>query len=143
MWKSVFLIFYLSILSILDGKEKKIPVIGLTVGIAVVFAAGIYGIVKEQLWMQYIMGLIPGLVLFFVALATKKIGYADGIVLAVVGGCEGFKNCILILCVSLFAISICSLLLLFLKKVQKNSMIPFIPFLCAGYMFWKVVEGIN
>ncbi len=142
MWRTELLIFYLIGLSIFDVKEKRVPMVTLVLGVAVVFAVVIYGIVSKQEWLQYIMGLVPGTILFFIAWTTKKIGYADGVVLAVVGVFEGFRNCILILTASLLALSVCSGVLLFLKRVRKDSMIPYIPFLCAGYVFWKVVEGI-
>lgn len=142
MWKAGFLTFYLLVLSIFDGKEKRVPMISLAVGVAAALAAGIYGAVREQAWLGYMAGLLPGVILLLAAWTTKKAGCADGVVLAVVGAFEGFRSCVLIFAVSLLMLSACSIALLTLKKVRKDSIVPYIPFLCAGYLFWKAVEGI-
>ena len=89
--------------------------------------------------MECLLGLIPGLCLLIVAWATKKAGYADGIVLAVVGAFEGFRGCMLIFSISLITLSVCCAVLLLLKRVQRNSILPYIPFLCTGYLLWKVM----
>lgn len=142
MWKTVFLTMYLMVLSIFDGKDKRVPVIALAIGCAAGMAVGIYEAFREQAWLGYMAGLLPGAIFIFVAWTTKKAGYADGIVLAITGALEGFRSCILICSLSLFMLSIYSIMFMILKKVRKDFVVPYIPFLCAGYLFWKVVEGI-
>ena len=139
MWKTGFLFFYLLCLSVFDGKEKRVPMILLIIGTAAACAVGIYGALRGRRGLECLLELIPGLCLLIVAWATKKAGYADGIVLAVVGAFEGFRGCMLIFSISLITLSVCCAVLLLLKRVQRNSILPYIPFLCTGYLLWKVM----
>ena len=86
------------------------------------------------------MGMLPGIVLLLVAVATKKAGWADGVVLLLLGLLWGARECTVSFALSLFAISIVSLILLALRKVDRNARLPYLPFLCGGYLLQAVMR---
>jgi len=73
-----------------------------------------------------------------IAFATKKAGYGDGIVLLLVGMVSGGGKGLWIFCISLFLISIFSVILLLCHKVRRNSEVPYLPFLTVA---WILISG--
>lgn len=136
MWKLVFTILWLGILAGIDAKCKYVPVgllalIGMIVTLVSVCERwkGSTG-VTELFWSVF-----PGVVLLTVAVFTKKAGWADGVVLMMLGIQSGFRTSIFSFALSMVFISVVSLVLLALRKVNKNTKLPFLPFLYAGYLF--------
>ena len=130
----ISLLLYLSILSIYDCREKKVPTVLLYLGIAVaVFLSAAEGITERQIVYQFI-GWLPGIFLILAAFATKKAGYADGIVLGIAGAVLGYQRAVILFCVSLLLLSVVSVLLLFLHKVSGKTRIPYLPFLTTAFL---------
>ena len=132
MW--IFVLLYLGVLSYYDWREKKVPIVLLFFGTALAIALSMEeGMKERQIWNQ-ILGWLPGIFLCLVALVTKKMGYADGIVLAGLGGILGYKIAVMTLCVSLMLVSAVSIITLFLRRASKDTQIPYIPFLTAAFL---------
>lgn len=119
-----------------DIKSKHIPV-------ALLFTAGIVAIVDlmmhgvlgsfSNIILSRIVGLIPGTLLFILSrLTDEKVGQGDGILLIILGFLIGFDGILVILCIGLFLQSLLACLLLILKKGDKQTKIPFVPFLLVG-----------
>lgn len=133
--KFVLVVLWLGVLAVADIRRMRVPVWLLAVG-------GIFmTIVSLNEWrtgernaLSLLWSLIPGIALILVAVATKKAGWADGIVLLLLGFVDSLKVCITSLVISLFAISVISLALLCLKKVRRDSRLPYLPFLWIGYI---------
>lgn len=127
-------IWLLSI-SIMDIQSRRVPVWMLVVEGSLAAAAVIC-----QFWtgdvklFDALTGILPGIGLFLIALTTKKVGTGDGIVLIFLGVMSGWGKSMMIFGISLFLISICSVLLLILRKVKRNTGIPYLPFLTAGWI---------
>lgn len=142
MW--IFILLYLGMLSYYDWREKKVPVLLLCFGIVVAIMLSIVeGTREKQIWYQ-ILGWLPGIFLCLVAAFTKKMGYADGIVLAVVGSVLGYRMAVMTFCVSLVLVSTVSVVMLFLRRVSANTQIPYIPFLTTAFLilqFGGVLKG--
>lgn len=134
----IVLLCYLIILSLYDCREKRVPFVLVCMGIAV---AGILSIVKGsndgQLWHQ-VMGWLPGIFLILVAFATKKVGYADGCVLVVVGAVLGYQRAVLLFCISLMLTALVSAALLLLHKVSGKTRIPYLPFMTTAFLIQKM-----
>lgn len=140
----ILMLLWLVGLSLFDIRYREVPVWLLVLGWTAVLAAGIYGCVfGESGVAESAGGMIPGLALLLIAAGTRKAGYADGIVLILLGSTLGFRKCILTAILSLFMISTWSILLLALKKADKRTRIPYIPFLTIGYVLCVTIGGLK
>lgn len=143
MWKEIVLLGYLLILSVLDARNKAVPTALLITGMVTAVMQGIIGMCDGQSVMWYLLACIPGVVLLLIAWTSKKAGYGDGIVLMIMGLVVGYYGCVMIWGISLFMVSLCAIILLGIKKVQRNSQLPYIPFLSGGYLLWWLFGGMN
>lgn len=143
MWKFTLTALWLISMSVFDLYEKRVPVWLLAAGgiPAIVTAMYTYMTGTGSLG-QISFGMLPGVLMLAVAAVTKKAGWADGIVLLIMGLFTDLWECIACFIVSLMAMSAVSLLLLVLRRVGKNATLPYIPFLCVGYLLrivaWEV-----
>ena len=127
-------LLFLSICTIFDIRKKEIPLILAGVGMMAAVGFTIWRIRNESIYAaEILLSLLPGLFFLFTGWCTKeKVGYGDGILLLITGVMVGFNQCLAGLCISLFLSAFFGGLLLFLHKAQKNSRIPFVPFLTIG-----------
>ena len=133
MYKVTILLLYMVMLSVYDIRSRRVPVLLLTIGCAGVLINTVYELViGQQTLLQPILGMIPGLLFMIIAWLSQKAGYADGIILIWIGIMCGYRDSLLVLCASLMMASIISIILLMLRKVNRQTQIPYIPFLAAG-----------
>lgn len=127
----LFMTGWLLAASIMDIRTRRVPVWMLAFG---------GGLAALAAWRQgaavpeAVMGMLPGVLLLLTALATKKAGYGDGVVLCMFGAVLGREKGMLLFGISLFLLSLYALTLLALRKAGKNTRIPFLPFLAAGWI---------
>lgn len=137
MWKDVFTAGWLLVLSAMDIKKKSVPVGLLGIGVVntavILLAEGLCGGI--DCW-PLCRSMFPGAAFLVIAAATGKAGYGDGIVLIILGLVSGSEVCLFALTAGLFLIAVFSGVLLTLRKVKRNSRIPFLPFLAVG---WGIV----
>lgn len=143
MWKLALTALWLIAMSIFDLFEKRVPVWLLVTGGIPAIVTAMYAYMKGTGSLsQSLFGMLPGVLLLAVAAVTRKAGWADGIVLLIMGLLTDLWECMACFMVSLMTMSMVSLLLLVLRKVGKNTTLPYIPFLCAGYLIrivtWEV-----
>lgn len=130
----VALFLWLLVMSLFDIRYRKVPVWLLMTGGVAVAIVGIYGCVSgERGLAEFLLGMIPGLFLLLLAAGTRKAGWADGIVLIYLGSVMGLGQCIAAAMLSLVMISVWSILLLIMRKADKGTRIPYVPFLTMGY----------
>ena len=111
----------------------------LLLGGVVILGSGAYGCIRgENNGTELFLGMIPGVLLLLLAAATKKAGWADGVVLMLLGSMLGFRQCVMGTMVSLAIISVFSAVLLALRRVGKGTNIPYVPFLVMGVMLCKL-----
>lgn len=80
-----------------------------------------------------LIDLIPGVIMYFIAFFSKeRIGKGDALSLMFIGAVAGSSTVLMSLFVSLTIAAILSAILLALKKVKKDTKLPFIPFLSIG-----------
>lgn len=87
-------------------------------------------------------GVAIGVVLLMISFVTRgKIGSGDGVVLMVTGLFLGFYDNLLLLLSATFLSALVGAFILFIKGMNKNYEIPFIPFLLlsfiGGLMLWN------
>lgn len=87
---------------------------------------------------EMIFGVVPGAVVLLIAKVSEKAGYADGVVLMELGFCLGYRCSLQIFCLSLFLLSVISVLLLLLKKVHRNTKMPYLTCLAVTFAFWQI-----
>lgn len=135
MWSFVIFAIWLGILAAADLRRKSVPVWMLAVGGALVAIMWIFKWGEEmQSVSALLLGLLPGMVFLFISWGTKKAGTADGVVLLLLGLRPDYRECAASFAFGLFMMSIAILLLLVMRKVKRNSKIPYLPFLWMGYM---------
>lgn len=127
----VMLFGFLGTAAYFDLKWKRIPRSVLAVGI--IFMIVCMLIQQKEVGWELVWTVMPGIALLFIAWGTREsIGYGDGISVLFLGGMTGFRNCIWVLCISLFLISLSGLFLYVLKKVNRKTKLPYLPFLFAA-----------
>lgn len=135
MWQRVFTTLWLGILAGIDARCKYVPVWLLAVIGVIVTVVSEYGNWKGSLRVaELLWSVFPGIVLVMVAVFTKMAGWADGVVLMMLGIQAGFRTSAISFALGLVCISVVSLVLLTLRKVNKNTKLPFLPFLYVGYL---------
>lgn len=123
----------LGILSVIDIKNKRIPV-------WMVYLLGItcfvlqYVVESSIIGIGIILGIIPGVVLLILAICSDgKIGMGDGLVVFVLGIGYTLEEVVSILGISFFFTAICSIGLLIVKKADRKTELPFLPYLFIGH----------
>ena len=131
---------YLLVVSVFDIKEKAVPWFFLALGGLSVGVGTVCGVLTgEMIWYQPLLGMVSGVALLLIARITEKIGYADGIVLMMIGGMVGYRGSLLVLCLSSFLSALVCIVLLAIRKVKKHSRIPYVPFLTSAYLVYILV----
>ncbi len=83
----------------------------------------------------------PGAVLLLLAFATGKIGKADGIAVLFLGLTAGGDHTWTVLSFSLLGMSLVSIGLMLLKKADRQTQMPFFPFLFCGWSLGMWLQG--
>lgn len=147
MVKTIMILIYLFFLSIWDIRDKKVPLWMIGIGLSAAFlsmAAGAMpqdesaGIVFCERW----KALLPGLGMLLIAIGSKKAGVADGLLLLFLGLLYDARRVVLGSCIGLWIMALFCAVLLGLRKVQKNTKMPYIPFLTLGHALglWLMPE---
>ena len=135
MCKLTYITIWLLIVSIMDIRSRRVSIwILLPGGILALTAFVNQFVTRDLAYYDMLRGMIPGVLLLIIAFITKKAGYGDGIVLLFIGMVEGSRKTFMVFGVSLFFISIFSIILLMFRKAQRNSTIPYLPFLTAAWL---------
>ncbi len=132
--------------TIQDIKYKSLRNRGLLAGGVFIFllviADGLYSgkladilLSKGGFPWQNLWGVLPGVCLLLVSwLAEGCIGKGDGYLVCISGLALGFKTNLSLLFYALLLAGGISAVLLSLRKVKKDTKLPFVPFLLGGYL---------
>lgn len=135
MWKFVFTALWLLAMAVLDIRERHVPIWMIVPGAA---AAAVAAVVSARQGTagsgELLRSMAPGAAMMAVVVLTGQAGWADGVVLAALGPLAGTRGCAFSFACSMFLILAVSLPLLVLKRIRKNTRLPYLPFLCAGYL---------
>jgi len=125
---SIMLFLFLGVGTYFDLRFKRIP--WSIFGVGTVFAIVASIIQRKGIILNLFPEILPGVALLLIAWATKEnIGYGDGISVILLGVMAGFKNCILVLCLSLLLLSIFGIILMILKRAGRKTKLPYLPFM--------------
>ena len=127
------MIIGLGVLSVIDIKNKKLPTSLIGIFAIVCFILRCFQGISTG---SFILGLLPGIVLLLLAISSgEKIGIGDALVVGILGIGYAIENVISILGISLFLIAIWAMGLLIIKKANKKTELPFLPYLFVGHLF--------
>lgn len=122
--------------SIMDIRSRRLPIWMLGLGGVLTILTALY---QDNTCFEVLRGMLPGVVLLLIAFGTKKAGYGDGIVMVFLGMLLGGEKSLMLFGFSLFLISVFALVLLALRKVGRNTGMPFLPFLTVA---WTVMINL-
>ena len=127
-------VIYMSVCAIVDIRHREIPLLLLIFGIAAALGIDLWWI-KEGVVTVAETGtsLLPGVFFLLTGFFTgEKVGYGDGLLLLAAGLLLGVYRCFLALGIGLLFSALISLFLLLLRRADRHSRIPFVPFLTLG-----------
>lgn len=126
--------------SIVDIKRKKVHVSG-----AILLAVmGIIMLFVEQRFsvITFLMSESVGIILYMISVLTEeKLGRGDAIYVLALGTLLDIREMMLVCMISFCLASFVGILLLILKKVEKQHKLAYLPFLTAGYLFYTIGNG--
>ncbi|MBO4783032.1 MAG: prepilin peptidase [Lachnospiraceae bacterium] len=126
---------YLAYLSVEDIRKKSLPVPGIAAGLLFVPFFVITEGASNITLLDNLKGMIPGELLIFISFLSRgQIGIGDGAVVLITGVAIGIGNIVIVLTGALLLISVFSMLMLLLGKLNRKSTLPFVPFVFAGYL---------
>lgn len=67
-------------------------------------------------------------------ISEEQIGRGDGLVMIALGIALGFRECIAVVCLASMIMALVSVVILILKKGNRNTKLPFLPALFVGYI---------
>ena len=133
----VFIVLVIEALMDFRKKEVNIPVLG----ILVVAAMVMFFLGKDISVSNAIIGLAEGLLLILVSVMTKgQIGIGDGILLAACGLMLGGKDNMVMFFFACLSSAIVSVLIMIIKKADKKTTIPFVPFMIPGFLIMVLLS---
>ena len=99
--------------------------------------------VENEMIFERLCGILPGLFLMACSYATRQaVGYGDGMAVLVCGVYLGLGETFAMLFYALFFCSAVSVFMLVLQKRTYKTGVPFLPYLCAGYIcVWILQKG--
>ncbi len=132
----VTVIAILSYASFQDVKTHTVSAVPIAVALCIEAAAGL----MQRGLSQVIIALIPGvLILLLSFFKGAGIGAGDGLIAMITGISLGIEAELISLYFSFILSSIFALLIIALKKGNKRTEIPFVPFMAAGFLIEKAV----
>ena len=130
--------------SVHDLSDRKVPFVYLiaagTISVSQVVVKCLSGGGRTTI-ITAALGILPGLAFCAIAWISKKIGMADGIIVSILGLSENYVCGIFVLCAGSILLSFISVVLLIMKKVDRGTKMPFVPFLEGGYVLWVIISA--
>jgi len=119
-----------------DIKEKKIPLWFILLGF--VGSMGICFLFPRKEIANFLFSFIPGGIFLLYGKITEAIGYGDGLLILMGGFWLTAQQIWLWLIVAFFLSAGYSVFLLWGRKMDKHTQIPFVPFLTASLLICNV-----
>lgn len=137
MFKLIYLIICLLILSYIDVKSRAVPVWWLIVMGAVIPVAYVcdYTVCGERIdYKQLVIAIIIAITFVLLSVLTSMIGEADGIVIGYVCILSNVYIAIAAIIISFVILAASGGVLILLKRARLKSALPYMPFLTSAYV---------
>lgn len=123
----------LFVAAVMDLKNKSISRGFLFVLILASFVS-VFVRVDFGIW-NAVGGALIGLCAVGVSMVSEEqIGRGDGLVMIALGIALGFRECLAVVCLASMIMALVSVVILILKKGNRNTKLPFLPALFVGYV---------
>ena len=133
----VFIVLVIEALKDFRKKEVNIPILGIMAIAAMIMVF----LGKDISVSNAIIGLAEGVLLILVSVMTKgQIGIGDGILLAACGLMLGGKDNMVMFFFACLSSAIVSVLIMIIKKADKKTKIPFVPFMIPGFLIMVLLS---
>ena len=91
--------------------------------------------IKQDADFTILLDFIPGVLIYVLSkLSPRSIGDGDALVLIFIGSVVGYMKEMQFLIISVFLAGLIALILFALKKVDRDTKLPFVPFLSVGVL---------
>ena len=142
MMETILILLWLAVLSSQDIRYRCVSAwMLLGSGILAALTAAYHLITEERSAASLCFGAMIGVAFLLLASATKMAGWADGIVIALLGSVVGFRQCLMTVFFSLLLMSVAALILLVFHKAERGTKLPYIPFLTVGCLLYRIMGG--
>ncbi len=130
--------------SIYDMKSLALPLwLFIASGVCSLVSVGYQWTKGIFVWEELPVALLPGGICLLLGFVTREqIGYGDGLLLLNLGVGLGASAIWELWMMGLLASFVASVVLLCSRRAKKSFRIPFLPFLCLGYV-WVVIGGMR
>ena len=128
------LLLFLSLAAFRDLQTRTIPCRLLAAGAITALLLDLCGITSGRAAaLSLLPSLLPGVFYLLMGLISgAQIGQGDGLTILVLGLFAGLADTVLITAAAQFACAVCAGLMLAAKKADRNTRLPFVPFLLAA-----------
>ncbi|MBO4785161.1 MAG: prepilin peptidase [Lachnospiraceae bacterium] len=128
-----FVFIVLGIEAITDFKKKEVNIV--FPALLAATAAVMLFFTKDISLINAIIGITEGVLLILISFLTKgEIGMGDGILLAACGLMLGGRDNLIMFFFACLSSAIVSALIMIIKKADKKTKIPFVPFMIPGFL---------
>ncbi|MBP5608818.1 MAG: hypothetical protein J6X66_11225 [Lachnospiraceae bacterium] len=134
---TVFILFWGSVADIRKKSVSAVYLIAAAVGSLIIILNSL-GEPREIL-----LGLIPGGIMLIAGRLSDSVGPADGVMLLILGAMYGLREGGELMMYSMLLAAVVSIFLIALKHAGKKDTLPFIPFLLAGFLLFRLRIFIN
>lgn len=133
---NVYITVILIIGSVYDWKYYGLPVWLLLMSILGGLGGALYSLLgKDASLINVGMAFLPGVIALILSYITREqIGYGDGLLMLAVGGCIGIQQTMVVVGIALGTSFVASVVLVILRKASRTQKLPFVPFLCVGWL---------
>ena len=129
---NIVILILLALCTFFDIKSKQLPLKMIALFALIIvercFANGYFGS-----W-DFLLRLAPGVLLLLIAFATNQaIGYGDGVIIVLIGLMLDIQVTISLIFIAFILSSIISLIILISKKGDRQTRLPFMPFMLTAW----------
>ena len=126
-----------------DIKRRQISLFPMLIASAFIVFFSLISYTQGMGWIDRVYGAGIGTLLIVISLVTNgQIGMGDGFLFIIIGFGIGFWNSFSVLIYSLIFVCIGACYLLGIKKKQKKTEVPFVPFIGLGYISLLIVSNV-
>lgn len=130
---SVMIGLLLFVAAVMDLKSKSVSR-GLLLVLLLASVLSIFTRTDFEIW-NVVGGALIGLCAVGLSMISREqIGKGDGLVIIAIGIALGFRDCLAAVCLASMLMALVSVVILMLKKGNRNTKLPFLPALFVGYV---------
>lgn len=134
-----FVLIVLVIEAVTDFKKKEVNIV-FPVLLAAAATVMLF-FTKDISLINSIIGIAEGVLLILISFLTKgEIGMGDGILLAACGLMLGGRDNLIMFFFACLSSAVVSALIMLIKKADKKTKIPFVPFMIPGFLFMVLLS---